>query len=93
MLELLHRLPEPDIEVVKRLVEPVFNLIQIEPDSVMPEGYGPVWYPLARRCPWDSLAAPVDGDTIEFDDRTFAPRHVVGYLPIQPYACFDADWF
>ena len=95
-MQLVEPVVFPGIEVVRRLVQPAFDLIKMHPDSVMPQGHGPVW------CPVESLPARQmclyprpDGpeETIEHDGIEFAPWHVLDYMPFQPYATFDAADF
>ena len=83
----------PAVEVFKRFVEPAFDLIKIEPDSVMGPGYGPLWCPVPDAEPgFLAVRAPAPPETIEHEGVLYAPRHVLGYMPFQPYVVFDADW-
>ena len=92
-MQLVEPVEFPAIEIFKRLVEPAFDLIKIEPDSVMPLGYGPIWYPVLDAEPsFLRVQAPAPSETIEHEGVLYAPRHVLGYMPIQPYVVFDADW-
>jgi hypothetical protein len=91
-MQLVEPVVFPEIEVFKRFVEPAFDLIKIEPDSVMPDGYGPVWYPLPAAEP-GYLDPPRPSETIEHEGVLYAPRHVLGYMPLQPYTVFDGGWF
>jgi hypothetical protein len=90
-VQLVEPVEFPAVEVFRRLVEPAFDLIRIEPDSVMPPGYGPVWCPVVDSG-FLGPPKPDPGDTIEHEGVLYAPRHVLGYMPFQPYVVFDASW-
>ena len=95
-MHLIEVIEFPKVEPVTRLVRPAWEFIDIKPEDVMPDGYGPIWLPLPASDP-TQIEMPnylkTDRETIEFEGTEFYEHRVLEYMPFQPYAVFDVDFW
>ena len=91
----------PKVEPVTRLVRPSWEFVDVKPEDVkpedvMPDGYGPLWLPLPAEDP-TRIEAPnylkIERETLEFEGTDFYAHRVLDYVPLQPYAVFDVDFW
>lgn len=95
-MHLIEVIEFPKIEPVTRLVRPSWEFMDIRPEDVMPDGYGPIWLSLPASDP-TQIEMPnylkPDRETVEFEGREFYAHRVLDYMPFQPYAVFDVDFW
>jgi len=74
--------PEPWIKPVVLDVKPSFDVL-IQPESVMPQGCGPIWIP-AHEAPYVHVPCLGPRPKAKVEDGWF-PLSVLDYMPFQPY--------